>query len=81
MADLLGEQEDRMIQEFGCAPTKEELLEKILLSQQKMLSVLAGAWDHAPEDKEVRVMILKAMKKAMKLREETKKAFSVQSED
>lgn len=66
---------ERLIKEFGHIPTKEEIFEKLIQSQERMIKALAGASRTAPHDPQIRAQILKAMEKAVKLREKIYKSF------
>lgn len=66
---------EKLIKEFGRLPTKEEIFEKLIQSQERMIRALAGASKTAPEDPQIRTQLLKAMEKAIELREKIYKSF------
>lgn len=57
----------------GRMPTKEEVFEKIKASQERMMAVLKGAYEAAPEDPKIRAEFMDAIDKATKLREKVYK--------
>jgi major membrane immunogen (membrane-anchored lipoprotein) len=67
--------QEKIIKELGHIPTKEELFEKLIQSQEKMIQALAGAARTAPDDPEIRKQLLKAMEKAIRLRKRIYRSF------
>ena len=72
---LTKEQRERIIKEFGHIPTKEEIFDRIIASQERLAEALAGAWKNAPADAETREKLLEIGEKSAKLRDGIKKAF------
>jgi len=73
---LTKKQRERIIKEFGHIPTKEELFEKIMASQERMAKALAGAWENAPDDPKIKKQLLEAGEKSAKLKDGIKKTFN-----
>lgn len=63
-------QREELIQKFGHIPTRKEIFEKIKKSQERLIYSLAGAWETAPDNPHERKQLLKAIEKAIKMREE-----------
>ncbi len=76
MKKISEKDKQRIIKEFGhYPPTKEEIFEKIMASQERMAEALAGAWKNAPDDPDTKEKLLEIGEKSAKLRDGIKKAF------
>lgn len=64
----------------GKIPTKEELMQKIIESQQRMVDALEGAYKNAPNDPKIKEEILTAVEKSVKLKKNIVDAFSDKKE-
>ncbi|MBN1168445.1 hypothetical protein JXA63_00990 [Candidatus Woesebacteria bacterium] len=51
------------------ASSKEDILDKIKKTQERLIVSLAAAWETAPDDPKIREKLMKASEKAVKLRE------------
>ena len=65
---LTKKQKEEIIKKYGKIPTKEEMFQKIKESQERMMSALAGAWEEAPDEPEIKRQLLEAVEKAGKMR-------------
>lgn len=56
-------------------PTKEEIFQKIMESQERLAQALKGAWETKPDDEETRKKLLEVGERSAKLKAKIKKAF------
>lgn len=67
---------EELIKKYGHVPTKNEIFQKIIESQERLAQVLKGAWESAPNDQKVKETLLEAGEKSAKLRSKIKKIFN-----
>ncbi len=67
--------EEIMKQFGGRMPTKEEIFQKIIESQERMADALKGAWETATDDPEVKKQLLEVGERSAKLRNKIKEMF------
>ena len=60
----------------GRMPTKEEIFQKIIESQERMAQALKGAWETKPDDAETRKQLLEVGERSAKLKKEIQKMLS-----
>lgn len=73
---LSKKRKEEIMREFGGKmPTKEDILEKILQSQQRMAESLKGAWENAPDDPEIKKQLLEVGERSMKLKKKIEKVL------
>lgn len=76
MSKLSQKRKEEIMKQFGGRmPTKEEIFQKIMESQERMAQTLKGAWESKPDDPEVKEQLLEIGERAGKLKKEIKKAF------
>ncbi|MBI2195522.1 MAG: hypothetical protein HYU48_00545 [Candidatus Levybacteria bacterium] len=67
--------EEIMKQFGGRMPTKKEIFQKIMESQERMAQALKGAWEAKPDDPKIREQLLEIGERAGKMKKEIEKAF------
>lgn len=72
---LTKKQRAEIIAKYGKIPTKEEIIEKLMESQERLANALAGAWKAKPDDSETRKILIEVGEKAAKLRRSIKETF------
>lgn len=65
--------EEIMGQFGGRMPTKEEIFQKIMESQERMAQALKGSWETKPDDPKTRRQLLEVGERSAKLRKEIQK--------
>lgn len=64
-----------MRQFSGRMPTKEDIFQKIIESQERMAQALKGAWETKPNDPKVKKQLLEVGERSAKLKKEIQKMF------
>lgn len=67
--------EEIMKQFGGRIPTKEEIFQKIMESQNRLAEALKGAWETKPDDLETKKQLLEIGERSAKLRKNIQKIF------
>ncbi len=76
MPKLSQKRKAEIMKQFGGRmPTREEIFQKIMESQERMAQALKGAWETKPDDPKVKKRLLEVGERSAKLKAEIKKAF------
>lgn len=76
MAKLSKKRKEEIMKQFGGRmPTKEEIFQKIMESQERMAQALKGAWETKPDDPKIKEQLLEVGERSAKLKAEIKKVF------
>ncbi len=73
---LTKKQKEELIKKYGHVPTKKEVFQKLIESQERLANALKGAWETAPDNEEVKKTLLEAGEKSAKLKKEIEKLFA-----
>ena len=77
MTKLSKKRKEEIMKQFGGRmPTKEEIFQKIIESQERMAKALKGAWETKPDDPETRSQLLEVGEISAKLKKEIQKMFA-----
>lgn len=68
-------QKEELIKKFGHIPTKEEIFQKLLQSQERLAQALKGAWETAPDDENIKQTLLEVGEKSSKLKKDIEGLF------
>ncbi len=75
-AGLSKKRKEEIMKQFGGRmPTKEEIFQKIMESQERMAQALKGAWETKPDDPETKKQLLEVGERSAKLKKEIQKMF------
>lgn len=76
MPKLSKKRKEEIKKQFGGRmPTKEEIFQKIMDSQERMAKALKGAWGTKPNDPKVTKQLLEVGERSAKLKKEIQKIF------
>ena len=76
MPKLSKKRKEEIMKQFGGRmPTKEEIFQKIMESQERMAQALKGAWETKPDDPKIRKQLLEVGERSAKLKKGIQKVF------
>lgn len=76
MPKLSKKRKEEIMKQFGGRmPTKEEIFQKIMESQERLANALKGAWETKPDDPKIKEQLLEAGERSTKLKAKIKNLF------
>lgn len=76
MPKLSKKRKEEIMKQFGGRmPTKEEIFQKIMESQERLANALKGAWETKPDDPKIAKQLLEAGERSAKLKAKIKNLF------
>ncbi len=76
MPKLSKKRKEEIMRQFGGRmPTKEEIFQKIIESQERMAQALKGAWETKPDDPKARRKLLEVGERSANLKKEIERMF------
>lgn len=77
---LSKKRKEEIIKLYGHIPTKEEVFQKIIESQERLANALKGAWETKPQDSKTVKQLLEVGARSGKLRKELEKLIHTEEE-
>ncbi|MBI1982079.1 MAG: hypothetical protein HYY87_02110 [Candidatus Levybacteria bacterium] len=76
MPKLSKKRKEEIMKQFGGRmPTKKEIFQKIMESQERMAQALKGAWETKPDDPKVAEQLLEVGERSARLKKEIQRMF------